>query len=236
MSDVPAVASFSANGTRYVGAFQVARVTGGPEWIAAIVMPEDEVLQVVYENRRYAITLALVSLGIAIVLGSFLSHRVSVPLDVVARDLERIGRFELSDEPSPSSFVKEIAVVAESVDRMKAGLRSFSHYAPTEVVGDLLAQGEEARLGAEYRRLTIHFSDVEGFTRIGEQMEPDRLVAHIERVPGRDDDDPPRASRRPSTSTSGTASWPSSTPRTTCRITSRGPAGRRSARRSAWES
>jgi adenylate cyclase len=104
---------------------------------------------------------------------------VAGPLNAVARDLERVGRFELSPEPSPSSFVKEIAVVGAAVDRMKAGLRSFSHYAPTEIVGDLLARGEEARLGGEYRRLTIQFSDVEGYTRIGELMEPDRLVAHI---------------------------------------------------------
>jgi adenylate cyclase len=104
---------------------------------------------------------------------------VAGPLNAVARDLERVGRFELSPGPSPSSFVKEIAVVGTAVDRMKAGLRSFSHYAPTEIVRDLLAHGEEARRGGENRRLTIQFSDVEGYTRIGELMEPGELVGHI---------------------------------------------------------
>jgi adenylate cyclase len=175
----PAVVSFGLDGTRYVGAFQVVPVTDGPEWIAVVVMPEDEALGVVYENRRYALTLGLIFTGIAILLGSVLAHRVAGPLNAVARDLERVGRFELSPEPSPSSFVKEIAVVGAAVDRMKAGLRSFSHYAPTEIVRDLLARGEEARLGGEYRRLTIQFSDVEGYTRIGELMAPSELVEHI---------------------------------------------------------
>jgi adenylate cyclase len=121
----------------------------------------------------------LLFLVIAIVLGSVLAHRVASPLHAVALDLEKVGRFELSSMLAPSSFVTEIAVVGESVDRMKAGLRSFSRYVPTEVVGDLLARGEEARLGVEYRRLTIFFSDIDGFTRIAEHMEPDRLVEHL---------------------------------------------------------
>jgi len=124
--DAPAVVGFGAEGTRYVGAFQVVPVTNGPDWIAAVVMPEDEALEVVYENRRYAVTLTIIFLAIAILLGSILAHRVAGPLNAVARDLERVGRFELSPEPSPSSFVKEIAVVGAAVDRMKAGLRSFS--------------------------------------------------------------------------------------------------------------
>ena len=135
-ADEPAVASFNARGTRYVGAFQAVRVTDGPEWIAAVVMPEDAVRQVVYDNRGHAITLGLAFLGIAVILGTILAHRVSVPLGIMASDLEKVGRFQISEEQSPSSFVKEIAVVGESVDRMKAGLRSFSHYAPTEIVRD----------------------------------------------------------------------------------------------------
>ena len=175
----PVATRFGAAGTRYVGGFQAIGETGGPEWVAAVVVPEDLALDVVYDQRRTAGLLGLLFLVAAVALGSIVAHRIAGPLHAVARDLERVGRFELSPDRPPSSFVTEIAVVGDSANRMKAGLRSFGRYVPTEIVGDLLARGEEARLGAEYRCLTVFFSDVEGFTRIAERMQPDRLVEQL---------------------------------------------------------
>jgi adenylate cyclase len=175
----PVAVSFPSDGVQYVGAFQVIGSAGGPEWIAGVVMREDEVLQVVYSTRRQALTLGLVLLTVAVVLGSVVAHRISGPLNVVARDLEQVGRFELSPGPSPSSFVEEIAVVGGSVDRMKSGLRSFGRYVPTELVGDLLTRGEDAHLGVQYRRMTILFSDVAGFSQIAERLPPERLIEQL---------------------------------------------------------
>jgi adenylate cyclase len=178
-ADRPLAVGFPLQGIQYVGAFQVVGSDGGPEWIAAVLMREDEVLQFVYRTRRDVLILGLLLLTVAVVLGSVVAYRVSVPLTVLARDMERIGRFELSPGPSPSSFVEEIAVVASSVDRMKSGLRSFARYVPTEIVGDVLTQGAEAELGVQYRRMTIHFSDVEGFSRIAEHLPPERLIEQL---------------------------------------------------------
>ena len=178
-ADRPVAVGFGAGGVQYIGAFQVVGSGGGPEWIAGVLMHEDEVLQVVNSTRRQTLMLGLVLLTVAVVLGSIVAHRVSVPLNVVARDLEQVGRFELSPGPSPSSFVEEIAVVGHSVDRMKSGLRSFGRYVPMELVGDLLTRGEDARLGVQYRRMTIYFSDVAGFSRIAERLPPERLIEQL---------------------------------------------------------
>lgn len=175
----PVTVSFPSEGVQYIGAFQVIGSGGGPEWIAGMLLREDEVLQVVYSTRRDALTLGLLLLTVAVVLGSVVAHRISGPLNVVARDLEQVGRFEISPGPSPSSFVEEIAVVGGSVDRMKSGLRSFARYVPTELVGDLLTRGEDARLGVQYRRMTIFFSDVAGFSRIAEHLPPERLIEQL---------------------------------------------------------
>jgi adenylate cyclase len=48
-----------------------------------------------------------------------------------------------------------------------------------ELVGDLLTRGEEAHLGVQYRRMTIHFSDVAGFSRIAERLSPEQLIAQL---------------------------------------------------------
>src|SRR5207245_2810090 len=48
----PIAVGFPVDGVQYVGAFQVVGSEGGPEWIAAVLMREDEVLEVVYSTRR----------------------------------------------------------------------------------------------------------------------------------------------------------------------------------------
>lgn len=175
----PVAVGFETDGVRYIGAFQVVGSGWGPEWVAGVLMREDEVFQVVYSTRRDALTLGILLVSVAVVLGSVVAHRVAGPLNAVARDLEQVGRFELSPGPSPSSFVEEIAVVGGSVDRMKSGLRSFGRYVPMELVGDLLTRGEDAHLGVQHRRMTIVFSDVAGFSRIAEHLPPERLVEQL---------------------------------------------------------
>jgi adenylate cyclase len=64
---------------------------------------------------------------------------------------------------------------------MKASLRSFGHYVPNDLVRKLLAQDVDAELGGELRRLSMHFSDVEDFSKISEGMQPAELVAAMGR-------------------------------------------------------
>jgi adenylate cyclase len=108
-----------------------------------------------------------------------MSARIARPLGLIAADLRDVAQFRLSVGPAPRSFVREVATVADAVDRMKASLRSFARYVPTDLVRELLAQGEEARLGGETRQLTIHFSDIESFTGVSERLAPADLVRHL---------------------------------------------------------
>jgi adenylate cyclase len=50
---------------------------------------------------------------------------------------------------------------------------------PDDLVRRLLSSGKEAALGGEIRRLTIFFSDIEGFTSHSEQVTPDVLVHEL---------------------------------------------------------
>jgi adenylate cyclase len=62
---------------------------------------------------------------------------------------------------------------------MKTGLRSFIKYVPGDLVRQVLASGREAELGGEIRRLTVFFSDIEGFTAYSETAPPDKLVPEL---------------------------------------------------------
>ncbi|MCC6177360.1 MAG: hypothetical protein IT305_18830 [Chloroflexi bacterium] len=178
-TEAPMTIAVSVAGTSYLATFQAFDAPNRPGWIIGVVLPTAEEYAVVAENQRNAVMLGLIFLAIAAMLGLLVAHRVARPLDAIARDLQRVGRFEIGAEDSPSSFITEIAVVSDSVDRMKAGLRSFGRYVPAELVRSLLASGQEARLGGQHRRLTVLFSDIEGFTRISERMPPGELVDHL---------------------------------------------------------
>ncbi len=166
-------------GVPYAGAFQAFRVAGGVEWIAGVLIPEEQVHQVVYENRRDAVRLGLVFVLVAVVLGWFVADRIARPLHAISLDLREMAHFKFPTRRAPTSLVEEIAVVSDSVDRMKASLLSFGRYVPTELVQDLIETGREARLGGERRRITVYFSDIAGFTHIGEQLDPAALVEHL---------------------------------------------------------
>src|SRR4051812_555604 len=127
---------FEDAGTRYVGGLQGFEVSGDRVWFVGFFVPEDILFQAVYDSQRVALMLGLVLLLLGVVLGAVLSARIARPLRLIAEDLTQIAQFRLSAKPSPHSFVREVAVVADAVDRMKASLRSFGRYVPADLVRD----------------------------------------------------------------------------------------------------
>jgi len=170
---------FESSDQTYVAYLQAERVNESLETVAAFIVTADELYDVVNRTQRIALGLCLLLVVVAVVACVLISRRISRPIRQIATDLEAVGRFELDTEPSPRTFVREITVVADAVDRMKASLRSFSRYVPRQLVHDVLISGEEARLGGHSRVLTLYFSDVAGFTRISELMPPDELVTFL---------------------------------------------------------
>jgi adenylate cyclase len=64
--------------------------------------------------------------------------------------------------------------------REKARLRSaFSRYVPPGVVERILADPSRIRLGGERRELTVLFSDIRGFSRSAENLEPEVLSEYL---------------------------------------------------------
>jgi adenylate cyclase len=174
VGDAPRVA-FEFDGVRYLAAFETFSMPN-LDWTTVILVPERELLGSVRRNTLWTIAIGLLSLILAVVLGNKICARFARPLQLISADLARIGRFEISSEPPVQSSVKEISVVSEAIARMKTSLRSFGRYVPTDIVRELVALGEEAKLGAQSRAITIFFSDIQGFTKMSEAMHPQQLV------------------------------------------------------------
>lgn len=102
--------------------------------------------------------------------------RVAHPLGVLAREAEAIRRLELAQPLDLQSHITEVERLAVAMGGMKAALRLFSVYVPRDLVRKLMIEGVEAELGGERRRLTVMFSDVQGFTSIAERLDPEELM------------------------------------------------------------
>jgi adenylate cyclase len=171
--------SFDLDGSPRIAGSSAFSTSDGAAWVVLVSVPEDRFLEGVRGNRRVALGLGAVVTLAAVGLALVLSRRISDPLRRVAEDLGRVARFDLPTNTLRESAITEIQVLNRSVEQMKASLRSFGRYVPTDLVRELLASGEEARLGGRRVEITIAFVDIEGFTAIAEAMPSDALFAHL---------------------------------------------------------
>ncbi len=148
----------------------------GTAWRVVTLAPERDFLGFVGESVRVSIAITLAALVVAVLLALAFAHRVSRPLDDIASQMQSIGRFELERSSASPSVFEEIAAMQRALDGMKSSLRSFASFVPRDVVRRLVERREQASLGGEQLEVTVFFSDVAGFTTLGERVTPTELV------------------------------------------------------------
>ena len=97
-------------------------------------------------------------------------------LSLIARD---IGRLKLDNLPRVTSRVLEIQHLDQALDDSARSLLAFRKFVPIDVVNQLVRQGQALSPGGAARRITVMFTDIEGFTRISEDIEPAVLVNQL---------------------------------------------------------
>lgn len=133
-------------------------------------------------ERRFLYTLiglAVFTAVVVLVSSLWYSRRISRPLLALAEDLSHVQRLELEHSVEINSYVREVVVMRDSIQKMKKSLSSFRKYVPADLVALLMDLGQEAKLGVEKREVTILFSDIADFTTITEKMPSDRLVENL---------------------------------------------------------
>jgi len=148
-------------------------------WETVILTPTDDFVgSLKIANRRMLGVIAILAV-LELVLIYALSKRLSQPIEGVSRQLRSMETLSFENSPVRASRarVTEIAQLQEAVTRVRASLRSFARYAPEQTVREVAATGREARLSADRREVTAVFCDLRGFTRIAEQLGPERVVS-----------------------------------------------------------
>ena len=173
------VQSFGFAGQTYVSVVTPFTLKSGLTFFTGVVESENEFLGSARNNLALTAVIGTVALAAGTLLAIWLSLQLATPLIKLSHDLEQVGKFEITNQPPPISAVREIAIVGESLDRMKSGLRSFVKYVPRDIVRELILQKQDAARGGALRRLTLFFSDIAGFTRISENLSPTEIFTEL---------------------------------------------------------
>ena len=147
-------------------------------WIG-ILVPNDDLLEGVTQLRMHILAATLVTLLAAPAYSFLLARSYSRPLEALAAQSRRIRDLYFQTDAKIEANLHEFKQLEEAQAQSLAALQSFSRYVPIEIVKELMAKGEVARIGGHTETLTILFSDIAGFTNIAEAMSPEALTNHL---------------------------------------------------------
>jgi adenylate cyclase len=163
-------------GRKYLATFRDFPSSFIKQWKVIVVVPEDDFIGDIKKINQDVFLICLGILGAATLLVVFLSQSISKPILLLAAETDRIRNFQLDSQFHLHSHISEIQHLQGAVDRMKASLRSFTRFAPEQIVREVVVKGEEAMLGGERREVTLLFSDLRNFTRFSERTRPEHVV------------------------------------------------------------
>ncbi len=164
-------------GISYRGGYRWLGGEGLPPLLLCMLIPEADLLQRVQSQTTTTEIYAAVGLLAVVFSGFLLSARAGRWLSYLHQEADQIRLLNLEVRAAPRTHVWEVDEMGVRLEQMKAGLRSFSKFAPAQLVRSLMARGQDTGHGGERRVLTICFTDISGFTAIAEQLQPEELVA-----------------------------------------------------------
>jgi len=128
---------------------------------------------------NWAVTLVAVVLGL--IFTALLTRNLLKPIRELLSGARAIEQGDLSIQINVHS-ADELALLAQSFNYMVSGLKekesikaTFGKYIDPRIVQNLLDERAFPKSG-EKRVMSVFFSDIEGFTAIGEQLTPDGVV------------------------------------------------------------
>ncbi|MEO1190233.1 MAG: adenylate/guanylate cyclase domain-containing protein [Pseudomonadota bacterium] len=116
-------------------------------------------------------------LVISMILGLLVARSIVRPLRRLASASQKVSALRLEGvKPLRGSPFRELDISAKAFNSMLAGLRLFETYVPRNLVARLMRNGETSVVSEE-RAVTVLFTDIVGFTQIGQELEPAALAA-----------------------------------------------------------
>jgi adenylate cyclase len=168
--------TFTENDVDYLASLQPFPIGVENQWLITVIVPVSDFFGQVLATEKKVV---LISIGICLLAGVLVvifSQRISKPITILAKEIDKIQNLDLDSTIRVNSNIREISTMDSSIASMRLAIRSFAKYVPKEIVRQLIKQGKEIVLGGEKKELTILFSDIVGFTPIAERISVDLLM------------------------------------------------------------
>lgn len=174
-------AQISVKGASYRVSWRRLTEVNSPRWLVCTLTPEKELMGRVEASLRNTIWLVGTGGVLGVLLSVWLAWFIARRLRSITTELEQVRQLQLEPEPGLGMGrllnVMEVVQLGEGLERLKASLRSFERFVPTEYVRQLVVSGKEAEPGGTRTELTVFFADLAGFTTIAESKAPEEAVA-----------------------------------------------------------
>ncbi len=162
---------------KYTAIYRKFNLSANDIYTIAIIYPYRDFFSSFTRNNIILLSLSAFFVLLAIYSAVYLSRIISGPLTLLTQETRKIKNFDLNSPIKVYSSLIEVDNMSDAFENMRTGLRSFKKYVPSDLVQQLISMKKEAVLGGEKKRLTIFFSDIEGFTSISEKLPAEELVA-----------------------------------------------------------
>jgi adenylate cyclase len=150
-----------------------------------VALPTDYITSSSQRTKLLLILLFSSVIVVVIIVALTLARRLTGPILALVQACTRVAHGSLDEHVTVKTH-DETRVLADSFNQMIAGLRDrafvreqFSRY-HNKQVSDAILSGD-IKLGGERRLVTLLMSDIRSFTTLSETMEPEDLVAFLNR-------------------------------------------------------
>jgi adenylate cyclase len=164
--------ALEVGGRHYLTTF---RALDDTHWNLGIVVPEEAYTRELESERKRLLFVYLGVVVALVVLGAWTVRALRRGLaDIVGRTV-RMREFDFAPAPVESTFA-DVEVALGSLERAKTATRALGKYVPVDLVRRLFEKNEEPSLGGALTRVSLMFTDIEGFTTLSERLSPNDLA------------------------------------------------------------
>lgn len=147
--------------------------------IIALALPLAVITEPIAKLSRNTMLVSLLIVLASMPFIWMVSRGLSKPLIRLAADADRIRHFDLRPMDGTKSKVIEVHQLQSAMARMKTSLRTFSLYVPKSLVKKLIERDEMPELGGQRRFITVLFMDLENFTAMSADLEPEEVMRRM---------------------------------------------------------
>jgi adenylate cyclase len=166
-------------GKTYLAAFTPLPSRFGKNWSIGVIAAERDFVGPIRRTSELMIALAGGVTALIILAIFWVSRSLTQPIARIVDETKRIREFQLDEGSTAESRIVEIHQLAQAVEAMRDGLRSFGAYVPKALARTIVTSGKGTGIGGERRALTMLFTDIEDFTRRAEGLTPEEVLAEL---------------------------------------------------------